>query len=407
MLATLIRLLGDFDLAEEARQDAFTTALETWPRTGLPDHPGAWLISTGRHRAIDRLRRQAVFQQKQAVLEAQADLADPVCFDEAHFGDDRLRLIFTCCHPALALEAQVALTLKVVCGLPTAAVARAFLLTEDTLSQRLLRAKKKIREAGIPYQTPAPAELDARIDGVLAVIYLVFNEGYAASSGPEMISADLCREAIHLTRLLDQLLPRRADIAGLLALLLLHDARRPARLTTTGEIVLLPEQDRRLWDAAQIAEGLTLLDRALQVPGRASSYTVQAAIAALHAQAGDGRDTDWPQIAGLYALLLQRQPTPALALAHAIAVGEAQGPAAALALLDAMAVGDGTEGFAHLLAAARARFLAPLGRHEEALAASRQALAGARLEPERQLLAQRLAALEADAGRVPPQSGGK
>jgi RNA polymerase sigma-70 factor (ECF subfamily) len=396
VLATLIRLLGDFELAEEARQEAFTAALEHWPSAGVPSNPRAWLVNVGRNKAIDKMRRQAVLRTKLIELETTAAEQPPAAVsaaedsaDQDGFGDDRLRLIFTCCHPALNLESQVALTLHAVCGLSTESVARAFLVSEATMAQRLVRAQRKIREAGIPYETPSPPLLDERVDGVLASLYLVFTEGYALTSGADLISADLCREAIRLGRLLDALLPNRPAIQGLLALMLLHDARRAARMTRAGDIILLEEQDRRVWDQPQIAEGLTLVDLALRSPGRVSPYTVQAAIAALHARAPGQEDTDWPQIVGLYEVLLRLQPTPMVELNHAVAVSMVDGPTRALDLVDSLAarteVGDH-----HLLLAARANLLQRLGRREETLEAYRAAHAAAKLEPERRLLARRL-----------------
>ena len=397
MLATLIRLLGDFDLAEEARQEAFAAALEQWPRAGLPANPRAWLVDVGRNKAIDQIRRQALFRSKypHLAVEAEQAQAEPYEDDDAAFGDDRLRLIFTCCHPALNMEAQVALTLRTVCGLDVEAVARAFLVAEDTMAQRLVRAKRKIREAGIPYETPPPQLLDERIDGVLAVIYLVFSEGYAVTSGPELIREDLCSEAIRLGRLLDALLPERASIHGLLALMLLHDARRKARVSDIGDVVLLEDQDHSLWDWPQIERGLGLVERALRARGRVSPYAVQAAIAALHARAPRDGATDWPQIMGLYQVLMRLQPTPVVELNHAVAVSMVDGPARALDLVDSLAAGGGIEDY-HLLAAVRARLLQRLGRREEALAAYRAALQAARLEPERRLLAKRIAEFEQD-----------
>ena len=386
MLATLIRLLGDFDLAEEARQEAFTAALEQWPRQGLPVNPRAWLVNVGRNKAIDQIRRRA----RLAGGEGLEELPDETPADEdAAFGDDRLRLIFTCCHPALAVESQVALTLRVICGLSVEAVARAFLVNEEAMAQRLARAKRKIKDARIPYETPEAALLDERVDGVLAVLYLVFTEGYAGTSGAELISAELCREAIRLARLLDTLLPGRAPILGLLALMLLHDARRAARVTAAGDVVLLEEQDRSLWDRDEIAEGLGRLERALQLPGRVSAYTVQAAIAALHVQAERKEDTDWRQIVGLYGVLLHLQPTPVIELNHAVAVSMVDGPERALQLVDAIAARGGIRDY-HLLHATRARMLQKLGRDDDARAAYKEALACVRLEPERRLLERRL-----------------
>jgi RNA polymerase sigma-70 factor (ECF subfamily) len=395
VLATLIRLVGDFELAEEGMQDAFAAAVEQWPAAGMPANPRAWLVNVGRHKAIDRLRRQALHRAKQHELEAEADVAAQVApLDESEdgFGDDMLRLIFTCCHPALSPETQVALTLRAVCGLATPAVARAFLVSEETMAQRLVRAKQKIREAGIPYVTPAPDMLDERVERVLAVIYLVFTEGYAVSSGAELMREDLASEAIRLARLLDGLLPGRAAIQGLLALVLLHHARRRARTTPEGDIVLLDDQDRDLWDRAEIAEGLALVDQALRNPGRPSSYAVQAAIAALHARAPRHDATDWPQIVGLYEVLLRLHPSPVVELNHAAAVSMVDGPARALDLLDALAARGTLAGY-HLLPAVRADVLRRLNRREEARTAYRAALGLARLEPERRLLARRLAEL--------------
>jgi RNA polymerase sigma-70 factor, ECF subfamily len=395
VLATLIRLVGDFELAEEALLEAFAAAVEQWPSAGMPSNPRAWLVNVGRHKAIDRLRRQVLFRAKRRDLEAEAEIARQIVSpeeDDDSFGDDMLRLIFTCCHPALNAETQVALTLRSICGLTTQAVARAFLVSEETMAQRLVRAKKKIRAAKIPYQTPAPPMLDERVEGVLAVIYLVFTEGYAVTSGAELMREELSSEAIRLGRLLDGLLPGRAAIAGLLALMLLHDARRKARTTPDGDIVLLEEQDRSLWDSDQIGEGLTLVDRALRAPGRPSSYTVQAAIAALHAQAPRHEATDWLQIVGLYEVLLRLHPSPVVELNHAAAVSMVDGPARALDLLDALAARGGLDDY-HLLPAVRADLLRRLERREEAKDAYRAALALARLEPERRLLARRLAEL--------------
>ncbi|MDB5985632.1 MAG: polymerase subunit sigma-24 [Nevskia sp.] len=397
VLATLIRLLGDFDLAEEARQEAFAAAIEQWPSAGIPSTPCGWLVNVGRNKAIDQIRREVVFRSKLRDLEiATAELAasavDGDDADDAVFGDDRLRLIFTCCHPALNIEAQIALTLREVCGLTTPAVARALLVSEETMAQRLVRAKKKIRDAGIPYETPQPALLDERIDGVLAVIYLVFSEGYALTSGAELISEELCREAIRLGRLLDLLLPDNAPIKGLLALMLLHDARRRARVSSAGDVILLEDQDRGRWDHAQIAEGLALVDQSLRFAGRVSAYAVQAAIAALHVRASEQAATDWPQIAGLYEVLLRLQPTPVIELNHAVAVSMVDGPARALDLVDSLAARGEFNDY-HLLFAVRANLLQRLRRREEARAAYRCAIAAAKLEPERRLLVRRLAEL--------------
>ncbi len=395
MLATLIRLLGDFELAEEAMQEAFASAVEQWPLVGMPANPRAWLVNVGRYKGIDRLRRLMLFRQKRRDLEAEAAIARqiaPAEVDDDAFGDDMLRLIFTCCHPALAIDTQVALTLRAVCGLSTAAVARAFLTTEETMAQRLVRAKRKIRVAKIPYETPAPAMLGDRVEGMLAAVYLVFTEGYAATSGAELMRADLCREAIRLGRLIGGLLPDWPAIKGLLALMLLHDARRRARATPDGDVVLLEDQDRSLWDQAQIAEGLALVDQALHAPGRPSPYAVQAAIAALHARAQRHEATDWPQIAGLYEVLLRLQPSPVIELNHAVAVAMVDGPARALDLVDALAARGGLDLY-HLLPAVRADLLRRLGRLAEAREAYRAAIVAAGLEPERRLLAKRLADL--------------
>ncbi|HEY2463304.1 MAG TPA: RNA polymerase sigma factor [Steroidobacteraceae bacterium] len=405
VLATLIRLLGDFDLAEEAQQDAFAAALEQWPKHGTPANPRAWLISTGRNKAIDRIRRDILFRTKisgeigaaESGIDAALDVAD-----EEIFGDDRLRLIFTCCHPALNAEAQIALTLREVCGLSTQAVARAFLTSEETMAQRLVRAKKKIRDAGIPYETPDPSVLEQRIEGVLAVVYGVFTEGYAATVGSRLIDVELCEEAIRLGRLLDALLPHHAAVMGLLALMLLHDARRTSRTSDSGDLVLLENQDRSQWDRREIAEGLLLVDKSLSIRGQLSSYAVQAAISALHARAEDSRATDWPQIVGLYEVLLRLQPTPVIELNHAVAVSMVDGPARALDLIDSLAARGQVTQY-HLLHAARGRLLQKLGRINEAREAYRAALSTTMLEPERRFLGARIAALQGigEAGPVP------
>jgi RNA polymerase sigma-70 factor, ECF subfamily len=394
VLATLIRLVGDFELAEEVLQEAFAAALEQW--SALPDNPRAWLVNVGRHKAIDRIRRQMRLRAKRPYLQAEAALAGdvlPLEPDDDSLSDDMLRLIFICCHPALNMETRVALTLRAVCGLTTEAVARAFLVSEDAMAQRLVRAKAKIRGARIPYETPDADRLDERLEGVLAVIYLVFSEGYAGTSGESLTREDLSREAIRLGRLLDELLPGRPEIAGLLALMLLHDARRPARASADGDIVLLEDQDRSLWDQTQIGEGLRLVERALLTPGRPSSYTVQAAIAALHAQARRHEDTDWQQIVGLYEVLMRLAPSAVVELNHAAAVAMVDGPARALDLIDAL-IGRGELGGYHLLPAVRGNLLNRLGRREEAKAAYAEALALAKLEPERRLMTRRLAELD-------------
>jgi RNA polymerase sigma-70 factor (ECF subfamily) len=396
VLATLIRLLGDFDLAEEAQQEAFAVALEQWPSHGMPANPRAWLISTGRNKAIDRIRRDILFRTKisgeigaaESGVDATMDAPD-----EEIFGDDRLRLIFTCCHPALGEEAQIALTLREVCGLSTQAVARAFLISEDTMAQRLVRAKKKIRDAGIPYETPDPDVLEQRIEGVLAVIYGVFTEGYAATVGAQLIDVELCEEAIRLGRLLDSLLPGHAGVIGLLALMLLHDARRASRTSDSGDLVLLENQDRTQWDRGEISEGLLLVDKSLSIRGQVSAYAVQAAIAALHVRAEESRATDWPQIVGLYEVLLRLQPTPVIELNHAVAVSMVDGPARALDLIDSLAARGRVTQY-HLLHAARGRLLQKLGRMNEAREAYRAALSTTMLEPEQRFLTARIAAIQ-------------
>lgn len=406
-LATLVRLLGDLDLAEEALADAFVLAAGTWPRDGVPANARAWLVTAARRRAVDRLRRARLHDAKTALLggdeAVEPELPDP----EPALPDDRLRLVFTCCHPSLAPEAQVALTLRVVAGLATEEIARAFVVPVPTLAQRLVRAKAKIRDARIPWRVPERSELAARLEAVLAVVYLVFNEGYAATSGDAMVRRELCGEAIRLARLVVELGagdPAWREASSLLALLLFHDARREARTTATGELVLLAEQDRARWDGERIAEASAILDGALAA-GPAGAYALQAAIAALHARAPSEAATDWRQIAGLYDLLLRRAPTPVVELNRAVAVAMADGPERGLRLLDSLAARGALAGY-HLLPAARADLLRRLGRGAEAAAAYREALALATLEPERRFLERRLRELDdVRTATVAPPSG--
>jgi len=390
ILATLIRLLGDFDLAEEALHEAFFIAVERWQRDGVPDNPRAWLVSTGRFKAIDALRRRARFAASQPLLIAQLEALEQADWSDEDVEDDRLRLIFTCCHPALAADAQVPLTLREVCDLTTEEIARAFLSAPATIAQRIVRAKAKIRDAKIPYQVPTFAELPERLDSVLRVIYLVFNEGYSASIGAELIREDLTREAIRLGRLLVELLPE-PEVMGLLALMLLHESRRPARTSASGELIVLDEQDRSLWDAGLISEGCTLVERALTM-GRFGPYCLQAAIAAVHAEAQAAGETDWPQIVGLYDVLLRVVPSPVIELNRAAAISQRDGPLAGLTLVDAILARGELLDY-HLAHSARAQFCWQLGRKQEARAAWERALALTRQEPERRFIEARLQAL--------------
>ena len=396
ILATLIRLLGDFDLAEEAMHEAFAAALSVWPTSGVPDNPRPWLISTARFKAIDTLRRRARFDASQdelaRYLEAQSSSADGSNKNEEDsVQDDRLRLIFTCCHPALPPEAQVALTLREVCGLTTEEIAKAFLTTPRTLAQRIVRAKAKIRETPIPYEVPSPQELPERLGAVLHVIYLVFNEGYSAAAGAEVTRAELTGEAIRLGRLLTELRPE-PEVMGLLALMLLHESRRAARTSATGELILLEHQDRSLWNREQIAEGVALLQKALE-SGRFGPYTLQAAIAAVHAEAESVATTDWRQIVELYDRLLRIQPSPVVQLNRAVAIAMCEGPEAGLAQIDAV-LEQGELANYYLAHSARADMYRRLGRTAEARASYEKALALTQQEPERQFLTRRLEELK-------------
>jgi RNA polymerase sigma-70 factor (ECF subfamily) len=393
VFATLVRLLGDFDVAEEALHDAFHAALEQWPRDGVPANPRAWLVSTGRFKAIDGIRRRARFASIEDFAEHVENIADESTpWDDESIEDDRLRLIFTCCHPALSADAQVALTLREVCGLTTEEIAQAFLSGAATLAQRIVRAKSKIRDAHIPYEVPAADELPARLDSVLRVVYLVFNEGYLASSGSSLTRVDLSGEAIRLGRLLVDLLPEPEAI-GLLALMLLHESRRAARTTPTGELVLLNDQDRSLWNRDQIDEGLALVDRAL-ASRRFGPYTLQAAIAAVHAEASDADATDWRQIVGVYDALLRIDPSPVVELNRAVAIAMRDGPAAGLALIeDILARGDLQD--YHLAHAAHADLCRRLGETAKARQSYQRAIALSRQDQERQFLERRLTELPA------------
>ncbi|CRM82917.1 RNA polymerase sigma factor [Pseudomonas sp. 58 R 3] len=388
VLATLIRLLGDFDLAEEALHEAFLIAVQRWPQDGVPDNPRAWLVSTGRFKAIDRLRRQARFTP---LLQEQADTLEAAEWSEEDVEDDRLRLIFTCCHPALAPDAQAALTLREICDLTTEEIARAFLATPTTIAQRIVRAKGKIREAKIPYQVPTLDALPERLDSVLRVVYLVFNEGYSASMGADLTREDLTREAIRLGRLLLELLPE-PEVMGLLALMLLHESRRATRTSADGELVLLHEQNRAVWDASLIAEGCALVEQALNTR-RFGPYCLQAAIAAVHAEAPQAEDTDWLQIVGLYDVLLREVPSPVIELNRAVAVAMGQGPLAGLQLVEGILQRGELLDY-HLAHSARGEFCRQLGRVEDAREAYEKALTLTQQIPEKRFIERRLAELK-------------
>src|SRR5882757_1226573 len=394
ILATLIRLLGDFDLAEEMLQEAYTVALQKWPSEGTPANPRAWLVSTARHKAIDRLRRDQRFERKAEEIAKTAEIAARPESDreEEMLGDDRLRLIFTCCHPSLPMEARVALTLRTVCGITTEEISRAFLVPVATMAQRLVRAKGKISDAGIPYRVPSSEELRDRLDGVLLVVYLIFNEGYLANSGDALIRRELCAEAMRLGRVLCGLLPRPPEAQALLGLMLLQDSRRDARVSADGELVLLEEQDRSLWYPEQIREGTEIVESALR-RGAVGMYAVQASIAALHANAKTAKETDWPQIASLYDVLLRDHPSPVVEVNRAAAVAMAGSVEEGLALLDEIEKREELKEF-HLLPAAQADLLRRLGRLPEAAEAYRRSLRLATNDIERRFLRRRLAEVE-------------
>ena len=390
VLATLIRLLGDFDSAEEALHDAFVAAVERWPSEGVPANPVSWLVSAGRFKAIDRMRRQNTFDTKREEMAREMidAVAPDTASDDGTFGDDRLRLLFTCCHPALSPDAQVALTLRTVGNLTTEEIAHAFLLPVPTLAQRIVRAKNKIRDAHIPYEIPAPADIPDRLDAVLVVLYLIFNEGYSASSGESLTRADLCGEALRLSRLLAELFPE-PEAVGLLALMLLHDSRRAARVSADGELLVLEEQDRSLWNTEQIREGLALTERALR-SGRIGVYTLQAAIGAVHAEATRAEETDWRQIAGLYDVLLRARPSPVVELNRAVAIAMSDGAEQGLALIDAIFARGKLESYQPAYSA-QADLLRRLGRREEALAAYAIALSFTTQSAQRRYLERRIA----------------
>ncbi len=392
VFATLIRLLGDFDRAEDALHDAFAAAVEQWSRDGIPANPRAWLVSTGRFKAIDAIRRRARFDKSLVTLAEDLDqsLGDPAAYDDDNVEDDRLRLIFTCCHPALAPDARIALTLREVCGLTTEEIARAFLTAPPTLAQRIVRAKARIRDAGIPYEVPSLADLPERLDPVLHVIYLVFNEGYSASSGESLTRPDLSGEAIRLAKLLVELLPE-PEVVGLLALMLLHESRRAARTSPNGDIILLEDQDRMLWDQQQIAQGITLVEQALR-SRRFGPYTIQAAIAAVHAEARTASDNDWAQIVALYDVLAEVDPSPVVDLNRAVALAMRDGPAVGLAAIDAILERGDLKGY-YLAHSARAELSRRLGNTADARDAYLRALELTQLAPERRFLERRLADL--------------